>query len=133
MRDISPDEFTNIARAAYRALSPEFRQLTSDIVIRVDDFADPETLHHLGIHDRYGLLGLYHGIDITQKTGFDTIPHQDMIFLYRKPILRFWQAGPDSLEHVIQHVLIHEIGHHFGLSDDDMHGLEDDARQEEGE
>lgn len=130
MTDTSPDGFAAVARAAYAALPEAFRQLSADIVIRIADFASDEVLRGLGISSRYGLLGLYHGIDITHKSGFDTVPHQDMVWLYREPILRFWQEGPDSLEKIIQHVLVHEIGHHFGLSDDDMHGLEDEARRD---
>ncbi|MEM9233031.1 MAG: metallopeptidase family protein [Pseudomonadota bacterium] len=132
MTGTSPEEFVEIARTAYESLPEAFRQLSRDIIIRVDNFAADDVLADLGIQDRYGLLGLYHGIDVTQKSGFDTVPHQDMVFLYRAPILRFWQEGPDSLEKIIQHVLVHEIGHHFGLSDEDMHALEDEARREGG-
>lgn len=131
MTDISPDNFADIARKAYDELPEVFRQLSADVMIQIADFASPDVLSGLGISSKYGLLGLYHGVDITHKSGFDPLPHQDMVYLYRMPIIRFWQAGPDSLEKIIQHVLVHEIGHHFGLSDDDMHGLEDAARAEE--
>ena len=125
MTETDLESFVAMAGEAYARLPLPIRQLSKDILIRVDEFAHEEVLAHLEITDPYGLLGLYHGIDLLRKSGFDTVPSQDMIFLYRQPILRFWQAGSDSLERVIQHVLVHEIGHHFGLSDEDMHGIEE--------
>ncbi len=121
------DDLERLARDAYARLPEGVRQLTEGVVIRVVDFADPEVLDDLGIDDPYDLLGLYQGIHIGEK-GVDlsgALP--DMIFLYAEPLLSFWRAGTDSLDAVITHVLVHEIGHHFGLSDEDMHRIEDAA------
>lgn len=125
-------EFEEMVKAAFAALPPAFRKMSEDVMIRVADFAEPEVLDDLGIADPYELLGLYQGIDVTSKSLFDIDPHPDMVFLYRKPIIRMWMTGEDSLEEIVTHVLVHEIGHHFGLSDDDMYGLEDDAYDDEG-
>lgn len=130
MTETSADDFAAIAGRVYDSLPMPFRQLSANVIIQIADFPDDDTLAALKINSPYGLLGLYHGVDLLQKTGFDTLPHQDRVFLYRQPILRFWQEGHDSLERVIQHVLVHEIGHHFGLSDDDMNAIEDESRGE---
>ena len=128
------DAFDAMVRTAYAKLPSPFRELTGDVMIRVRDWPEPEVLDELGIAEADGLLGLYEGVDLTQKSLFDgggggDLP--DRVSLYRVPILRFWMTGPDDLESIIEHVLIHEIGHHFGLSDDDMEGLEDEAYAEE--
>ena len=122
-----PDEFEAMVQAAYEALPPTFRQMASDVVLRCPDLPGRDVLDELGIGDPYDLLGLYQGVDLTRKSLFDVSGEPDTVFLYRLPILRFWMTGPDSLEEVVTHVLVHEIGHHFGLSDDDMYGLEDEA------
>ena len=132
MKEPGADEFEAMVAAAYDRLPQPFRSLSDGVAIRTAEFAEPEVLADLDIGDPYGLLGLYHGVDVTRKSLWDISPEQDMVFLYRKPILRFWREGTDSLEHIVEHVLVHEIGHHFGLSDDDMHGLEDEADAEEG-
>lgn len=126
------ETFGHMAAAARAALPEPFRKLSADVLVRVADRADPDVLADLGIGDPMELLGLYQGIDLTQKSLFDTSDQPDMVWLYRLPILRTWMAGPDDLQHVIDHVLIHEIGHHFGLSDDDMYGLEDEAYDADG-
>ena len=126
------DEFERLAEAARDALPEPFKRLSADVMVRVADFAEQEVLDDLGIGDPMELLGLYQGIDLTQKSIFDQTDMPDMVWLYRRPILRTWMTGPDELQHVIDHVLIHEIGHHFGLSDDDMYGLEDEAYEDEG-
>ena len=126
------EEFARMAEAARDALPEPFKRLSADVMVRVADLADQEVLDDLGIDDPMGLLGLYQGVDLTQKSIFDVGDVPDMVWLYRRPILHEWTCGPDDLQHVIDHVLIHEIGHHFGLSDDDMYGLEDEAYDEEG-
>ncbi|WOI52138.1 metallopeptidase family protein [Parvularcula sp. LCG005] len=127
MTDLSADHFESVVREVYNSLPEAFRTLSKDVHIRVVDYADDETLARLGISHPDGLLGLYHGVDVTRKSLFDVATQPDMVFLYRKPMIRYWREGSDSLEKVIAHVLVHEIGHHFGLSDDDMHALEDEA------
>jgi predicted Zn-dependent protease with MMP-like domain len=130
MMRASPEEFLDLAIKAYDSLPEPFRQLSKDVVIQIADFADRDVLEEMDIPDPYELLGLYQGIDVTQKSGFDTVPLTDMVFLYRLPILRYCAEGTDTLEQVVTHVLVHEIGHHFGLSDDDMHALEDEAGED---
>lgn len=124
----SLDDFAALAEAAFAALPEDFRRMTGDIVFRVDDFATEEVLDELGIEDAFGLTGLYQGVDIGRQSVFDPTPQASMIFLYRRPILDEWaERGDVTLADLISHVLVHEIGHHFGLSDDDIHAIEDAA------
>jgi predicted Zn-dependent protease with MMP-like domain len=122
-----PEAFRAMAEAAYRRIPAPFRQLTGDLLIQTPDFAEREVLVELGITDPFELLGLYQGVDVTRKSLFDTLPETDRVFLYRKPILRFFEDGEDTLDAIVEHVLVHEIGHHFGFSDDDMHAIEEAA------
>ena len=126
-----PDDFAAMVAEAHRTLPEPFRSI-ADVVIRTPDLPDEDVLADLGIEHPMDLLGLYQGVDLTSKSLFDASGEPDTVFLCRLPIIRFWMTGPDSLEEVIEHVLVHEIGHHFGLSDDDMEGLEDEAYEEEG-
>jgi predicted Zn-dependent protease with MMP-like domain len=120
-------EIEAIARASLERLPEPFAAHLRDVVLTVEDFADEETLAAMGIEDAFDLSGLYHGLPIGQKSVelSGTLP--DRIFLYRRAILDEWAADGESLEHLVHHVLVHEVGHHFGLSDDDMHRLEDEA------
>jgi predicted Zn-dependent protease with MMP-like domain len=120
-------EFEAIAEAAYRRLPGRFRALTGDLLIRVEDFATDEVLDHMGIESAFDLLGLYSGVDLGRKSVMDPSAMPDMVFLYRRPILDYWAEHEETLGAIITHVLIHEIGHHFGLSDDDMERIEQDA------
>ncbi|WP_394693451.1 metallopeptidase family protein [Hyphobacterium sp.] len=122
------DQFADLAEAAFNELPDGFRRMCGNVSIRVADFADKETLDHFGMTNPYQLSGLYHGVDLTQKSVSDPIAFPDQVWLYRKPILREWaQRGDVSLKFLIAHVLVHEIGHHFGLSDEDMHAIEEAA------
>jgi len=118
------DEIEAIARASLAALPEPFATHLADIVLTVEDFADDALLGDMGIEDAFDLTGLYHGLPVGQKSVelSGTLP--DRITLYRRPILDEWAAGTESLEHLVHHILVHEVGHHFGLSDDDMHALE---------
>jgi len=116
-----------IAQGAYDKLPAPFREMTKDVVIRVDEFPTNEVLDSLGIKSPFGLLGLYHGVNLARQSFFDVTTMPEMIFLYRRPILDYWAEHQDSLGEIIIHVLVHEIGHHFGLSDDDMARIEADA------
>ena len=98
-----------------------------DVVIRVEDFPDDETLEEMECESPFDLLGLYRGVDLTKKSVLDAPQDLDMIYLYRRPILDYWCETGEDLTHVVRHVLIHEIGHHFGLSDDDMDRIEAEA------
>ncbi len=120
----SAAELEVIADAAYRAIPERLRTYVDNVVIRIDEFPDRETLDDLGIQSEYDLLGLYRGLDLARKSILDTPVDVDMIVLYRQPILAYWCEGEDSLGAIVRNVLIHEIGHHFGLSDADMADLE---------
>ncbi|MBX7248454.1 MAG: metallopeptidase family protein [Caulobacteraceae bacterium] len=120
------DAFTQLAHAAYLRLPPEFRQAVGSVVFRVQDFADEETLAEMGIEDPFELSGLYHGVDLSRRSVLDPAPAQSEVYLYRRPILDEWaERGDVELGALIEHVLIHEIAHHLGLSDDDIHAIED--------
>jgi predicted Zn-dependent protease with MMP-like domain len=122
------DDFARLARTALAALPEPFRSLAGEVVLRIDDFADAETLAALDIDDPFDLTGLYHGVDIGRRDGGGPAPEASRIFLYRRPILDEWcERGNVGLYEIVSHVLIHEIGHHFGLDDDDIHHIEDSA------
>jgi predicted Zn-dependent protease with MMP-like domain len=120
-------EFETLAWSVYRRLPSRFRALTGDVVIRIEDFPTDEVLDSLGIDSPFGLLGLYTGVDLARKSVMDVSPMPDMVFLYRRPILDYWAEHEDTLGAIVAHVLVHEIGHHFGLSDDDMERIEAEA------
>jgi predicted Zn-dependent protease with MMP-like domain len=118
-------EIEAIARDTLLRLPEPFSESISDIVLLVHDFADDETLRAMGMDDPFELSGLYEGIPLTERSVEQSGTLPERIFLYRRPILDEWAAGEETLEHLVAHVLIHEVGHHFGLSDDDIHALED--------
>jgi predicted Zn-dependent protease with MMP-like domain len=128
-RSLAPslDDFAALAEAAFARLPHEFRRLTGDVEFRIEDFADEETLASLDIEDAFELTGLYHGVDLASRTSFDPAPQPSRVTLYRRPILDEWaDNGEVTLGELIEHVLVHEIGHHFGLSDDRIHEVEED-------
>ena len=118
------DVFEQLAADAWQRLPGHFRQLCGDVVIRVEDFAIDEVLDELGIEDPLELMGLYQGVSIDQKSVSDVPREPDMVFLYRRAILDYWTDGEEALGDIITHVLVHEIGHHFGFSDADMEDIE---------
>lgn len=121
----SLDDLAALAAAAFADLPEPFRSLAGEVVIRVDDFADDETLRALGIEDPFELTGLYHGVDIGRRESFGPAPEPSRIFLYRRPILDEWaERGDVTIQDLVAHVLTHEIAHHFGLSDDDIDEIE---------
>ncbi|HEX9752911.1 MAG TPA: metallopeptidase family protein [Methyloceanibacter sp.] len=121
-------EFDAIAAAAYKRLPARFRALTGDLLIRIEDFATDEVLDSMGIESAFDLLGLYSGVDLARKSVMDVSAMPDMVFLYRRPILDYWAEHEETLGAILTHVLVHEIGHHFGLSDADMERIEAEAR-----
>lgn len=121
----SLDDFAMMARRAFDALPEVFRQAAGEVVIRIDDFADDQTLDDLEIDDPFGLTGLYSGVDIGRRDSMGPAAEPSRVFLYRRPILDEWcERGDVGLYDLIAHVLIHEIGHHLGLSDDDIDAIE---------
>lgn len=115
---------------AYDALAviPEaLRRHAGDVVIRVEDFPDDEVAAEMELESPFDLLGLYQGVSLDRRSISDTPSNLDMIFLYRRPILDYWCESGETLPRLVRHVLIHEIGHHFGLSDEDMARIEDEA------
>jgi predicted Zn-dependent protease with MMP-like domain len=121
----SLDDFEAIGRAAFDALPEAFRTLIGGIHIRVADFPEDDVLDELGIESEFGLLGLFQGVGLAHAASVpETGQMPNMIWLYRRPILDYWAEHEDTLGTVITHVLVHEIGHHFGLSDDDMEAIE---------
>jgi len=124
----SLDDFARLARQALDALPQPFKGLAGEVVIRVDDFADDATLELMEIEDPFELTGLYHGVDVGQRDQLGPAAGPSRIFLYRRPILDEWcERGNVGLAEIISHVLIHEIGHHFGLDDDRIHEVEGEA------
>jgi predicted Zn-dependent protease with MMP-like domain len=122
----SLDDFARLAKAAFDALPEPFRQLAGEVVIRVADFAEKEVLDDLRIEDAFELTGIYSGVDLTQRSVLDPGGLGPQVFLYRRPLLDEWaEAGDITLGELVTHVLVHEIGHHFGLSDDAMHAAEE--------
>jgi predicted Zn-dependent protease with MMP-like domain len=117
-------EFEIIAQKAYHKLPIQFRDMTKDVLIRVEEFPTDDVLDSMGLESPFDLLGLYHGVDLSRQSVLDVTTLPEMIFLYRRPILDYWAEHDASLGNIITHVLIHEIGHHFGLSDDDMARIE---------
>ena len=121
----SAHEIEAIARATLQALPEPFARSLGDVVLLIEDFADEETLEAMAIEDPFELTGIYEGIPLTERSVEQSGTLPERIRLFRRPILDEWASGDDTLEHLVAHVLIHEVGHHFGLSDDDMHALED--------
>jgi predicted Zn-dependent protease with MMP-like domain len=123
----SLDAFAAIAEAAFAELPERFRRFTGDVVFRVQDFADDEVLADLGIEDPFALSGLYQGISRADRSLLDPVPAPSTVFLYRRPILDEWaELGDVTLGELVAHVLIHEIGHHFGLSDAEIDAIQAD-------
>lgn len=121
-------DFEELAAAAWTELPEAFRQAAGDIAIRIEDFADDETLEALGLEDAFELTGLYHGLDLPHRSVMDSGAMSPLVFLYRRPILDEWAARGDvPLGELIAHVLVHEIGHHFGFSDAEMDAILDRA------
>ena len=131
MRTLGPppsaEEIEAIARRVLDGLPQPFSDSVGEIVLLVEDFADERTLRSLGIEDPFELSGVYDGIPLTERSVEQSGTLPERVRLFRRPILDEWAEGHDSLEQLVTHVLIHEIGHHFGFSDEDMHALEDGA------
>jgi predicted Zn-dependent protease with MMP-like domain len=120
----SLDDLEELAHASFDGLPAEFRALVEGIAFMVQDFPDEETVKDLGLESDFDLLGLFHGSDLAARRANRGRPEPTMILLYRRPILDYWADSDETLGAIVRHVLVHEIGHHFGLSDDAMHAIE---------
>lgn len=116
-----------LAEGALARLPEPFAAHLEGVVLRVEDFADDETLAAMGIEDPFDLTGLYHGRPVGEQSSMLSGELPAMIHLYRRPLLDEWAETGVSLEALITHVIVHEVGHHFGFSDEDMHRLEAEA------
>lgn len=124
----SPDlaDLEAIAREALASIPPELRRYARDLVVRVEEFPDDDTIDQMELDSPFDLLGLYQGVDLHRKSIAVSSETIDTILLYRRPILDYWCETGEDLAHLVRHVLIHEIGHHFGFSDEDMERIEHD-------
>jgi acetylglutamate kinase len=120
----STDDIIQMAEHALDAIPAELRAMVRGVAIVVEDVADDETLEAMGLENPWDLTGLYSGTPLTQKSVLDVALQPDTIFLYREPILLEWIESGEELFRLVRNVLIHEIGHHFGLSDADIDRLE---------
>jgi predicted Zn-dependent protease with MMP-like domain len=128
----SLDDFKALAEQAFAAMPPEFRDQVGPLVFRVEDFAGEAMLRQLGVEDPFELSGLYDGEPLSQRSVFQSGARPSVISLYRRPILDEWaERGDVSLLDLVTHVLVHEIGHHFGLTDGDIHAIEDEDEDEQ--
>lgn len=126
MTDLPPslDDVGRLAETAWADMPDAFRSLAGDVLIRIEEFASDDVLGDLGIEDPFELTGLYQGVDLTQRSIMDPAPQAPLVFLYRRAILDEWiDRGDISLRDLVAHVLVHEIGHHFGLSDEAMDAI----------
>ena len=120
----SLEEFEVMAIEAFRRLPDKFRALCADLVIRIEDFPTDEVLERMNAQTEFDLLGLFQGIGLPFRSESAPVQMPNMIWLYRRPILDYWAEHDDTLGELVTHVLVHEIGHHFGMSDDDMDEIE---------
>ena len=120
-------EMEAMAHDVFERLPAAFRGLCEGVIIRVDDFPTEEVLDEMACESEFDLLGLFQGVGLPQQSFGDVARLPNMVWLYRRPILDYWAEHDESLGHIVRHVLIHEIGHHFGLSDEDMMAIEAQA------
>ena len=113
-----------LAEKAYARLPQRFRDLCESLVIHVEDFPTEEVMDSMKLESEFEILGLFHGVGLPFKSVSDPAQMPNMIWLYRRPILDYWAEHDETLGAIVTHVLVHEIGHHFGLSDDDMEAIE---------
>jgi predicted Zn-dependent protease with MMP-like domain len=121
----SLDDIEALARDGFATLPEAFRRLCGELVFMVQDFPDDAVLDDMEAETPFDILGLFHGADLAAREAGHNAPEPTMVFLYRRPILDYWAEHGEPLGHIVRHVLIHEIGHHFGLSDDAMEAIEE--------
>ena len=122
-------DIESLADDAWRVIPTRLRHYAKDVVIRVADFPDAEICREMKLESPFDLLGLYQGVALNERSVMDPCTGVYMVFLYRRPILDYWCEYEEDLAHLVRHVLIHEIGHHFGFSDADMEALEREAAE----
>ena len=123
----SLSDIDRLAQAAVEQLPELFRQHLAHVLLRVEDFPDDEVMEAMDLDTPFDILGLYWGHHVGDPGADETGALPPTIFLYRRPLLDEWANGEDSLEHLVTHVLVHEVGHHFGLSDADIEAIEAEA------
>ena len=123
----SLEEIEALAVAAFRRLPQRFRQLCENLVIQVDDFPSDEVVEEMQLESEFDVLGLFQGVGLPFQSEGAPMQMPNLIWLYRRPILEYWAEHDEALGHIVTHVLVHEIGHHFGLSDEDIAAIEADA------
>lgn len=124
MRAPSIADLQRLAERAIRSIPRRLRAAAGNVAVQVVDFPDDETVEDMALESPFDLLGLYAGVAMTERSVSHPRAEPDMVYLYRRPILDYWCETGDTLEAVVRHVLIHEIGHHFGYSDDEMDALQ---------
>ena len=117
-------EIEELARAALKSIPEGLRQHAQDVVIRVEEFPDEEVERDMDLETPFDILGLYQGVSLDRESVSSTPQDLNRVFLYRRPILDYWCETGEDLYRIVRHVVIHEIGHHFGFSDDDMEAIE---------
>src|SRR4029079_6977939 len=132
MKAPSLTELEILAGEVFLRLPQKFRDLCAGVVIQVDDFPSDEVLDTMGAESEFDLLGLFHGVGLPFRAESSPVQMPNMIWLYRRQLLDYWAEHEEPLGAIVQHVLVHEIGHHFGLSDADMAAIEDAAEQTQG-
>ena len=126
-RSPSAADIEAIARRTLDRLPSPFADSLGDVVLRIEEVADPDTARDLGLDHPMQLSGLYEGVPLNLRSAQPSGTLPERVTLYRRPIVEEWQSTRVSLEQLVTHIVIHEIGHHFGFSDDDMHALEHEA------
>ena len=120
----SLDELEILAQDAFRRLPDDFRALCQGLIFRVEDFPTDDVLDSMKLQSEFDILGLFQGVGLPFRSEAAPVQMPNMIWLYRRPILDYWAEHDESLGAIVNHVLVHEIGHHFGLSDEDMEAIE---------
>jgi predicted Zn-dependent protease with MMP-like domain len=120
----SIEDLEHLAQRAFQALPAKFKQLCEDVVIKVEDFPAQEVIAEFSLDDDFRLMGLFQGVGLAQGGGQPSGALPNMVYLYRRPILDYWAEHHENLGTIVRHVLVHEIGHHFGLSDEDIARIE---------
>ena len=120
-----------LAEQAIARLPEHFRRHLTRVVLRIEEFADDAVLDQLGIEDPFDLSGLYTGRPVSEESNWVSGDLPPMVYLFRRPLLDEWVETGVALEDLITHVIVHEVGHHFGFSDAEMHALEETSGEDQ--